>query len=160
MITRFLRIAAAALVPVVGGVLVWMAAWAPDGSSAVPAAAPPFPGLVSQLELSRTQTGQIEEISAREGPRVRRLEQAFAESADELRRAELALPFDETLVATLVGRQAELAAHLRGTESRVVSRIVGVLTPEQRRRFAELRLGRLAEPISPSSLQRTGAPDS
>jgi hypothetical protein len=42
-------------------------------------------------------------------------------------------------VNDLVAQQAELAAYLRGTESRVVAEIAALLNPEQQRRFAALR---------------------
>jgi len=144
MITTFPRIAAAALLAILGVGAVLLAVKTPRlYASAAPAATTSaLPAIVSQLELSGAQRQQIDAIGAEEGPWVQRLQQAFAASSDDLGIAELAQPFDEALVAALVGRQAELAAYLRGAESRVVSRIVQVLTPEQRQRFADLRLAR------------------
>ena len=76
----------------------------------------------------------------RERRRIEGLERALAATERSLRSAELAQPFDAEYVNRLVARRAELAAHLRGTESRVVSEIAALLTPEQQRLFAELRL--------------------
>ncbi len=96
-------------------------------------------GVLPQLELADVQEWRIREIRAKEQSRIRSLQEAFAETTELLREAETTQPFDEALVSRLVERQAEISACLRGTESRVVSEIVTVLTPEQRRAFVESR---------------------
>jgi Spy/CpxP family protein refolding chaperone len=101
--------------------------------------APGAPGL-ARLGLDDTQKEQVERLRAEERRRVGWLRRALAEIEQEIRREELATPFDAERVNGLVGRQAELTAHLRGTESRLVSRIAELLSNEQRRRLAELRV--------------------
>jgi Spy/CpxP family protein refolding chaperone len=95
--------------------------------------------VIAELGLDERQAAQIERLRARERDRVERLQRALAATEQELRREELAQPFDAERVNALVARRAELTAYLRGTESRVVSEIARLLTSEQRRRFAELR---------------------
>jgi Spy/CpxP family protein refolding chaperone len=94
---------------------------------------------LAELGLDAEQEQRIAALRSREAGRVEALRRALAEAEDELRRAELARPFDAERVNELVGRQAELIAFLRGTESRVVAGIAALLAPEQQRRFAELR---------------------
>jgi Spy/CpxP family protein refolding chaperone len=101
--------------------------------------APPASTL-AQLGLDQAQREQVELLGMRERRRIEGLERALAATERDLRCAELVQPFDAEYVNRLVARRAELAAHLRGTESRVVSEIAAMLTPEQQRRFLELRL--------------------
>ena len=96
-------------------------------------------GVLAQLGLNETQRKQIERIRAQEQPWVEELQHAVAATEQELRRAELAQPFDAGRVNDLIAHQAELSAYLRGTESRVVSEIAELLTSKQQRRFAQLR---------------------
>jgi Spy/CpxP family protein refolding chaperone len=113
---------------------------APDDAGS---ATPLLAANLSQLDLNALQRSRIEEILGAEQPRMARLREAFEASIAALRQAELAQPFDDGLVSSLVAQQAELAGYARGAESRVVSSIVSLLTPAQRHRFAEVRLGRL-----------------
>lgn len=96
--------------------------------------------VLADLALDGEQERRVVEMVRLEEPWVRRLEQALAEARGDLRRAELAQPYDETLVAALLDRHTELSAHLRGTESRLIGRIARVLTPDQQRQLAALRL--------------------
>ena len=96
--------------------------------------------VLARLGLDDTQIERVERLRAEEHPRVEWLRRALAEVEQEIRREELASPFDAERVNELIGRQAELTGHLRGTESRVVSRIAELLSSEQRRRLAELRV--------------------
>lgn len=160
MVTSFSRIAAVmALVPSLGMAAVWVAGREPElAPPAQRRALSVLPAYIGQLELSDAQKREIDAIGRKEEEWVRRLERALAESADELRRAELAQPFDETLVAALVGREAEIGAHLRGAQSRVVSKIVEILTPAQRRQFGGLRLDGHIEPVCANTISRAEAP--
>jgi Spy/CpxP family protein refolding chaperone len=95
--------------------------------------------LLAALDLDAEQRQRIEALRERERGRVDALQRALDRTEGELRRSELARPFDAERVNELVARQAELVAYLRGTESRVVSEIAALLGPAQQRRFAELR---------------------
>jgi len=95
---------------------------------------------LAQLGLSDAQLEQIGRLGMREHRRLEELQQAVAATERNLRWAELAQPFDAERVNRLVARRSELAAYLRGTESRMVSEIAALLTPDQQRRFAELRV--------------------
>jgi Spy/CpxP family protein refolding chaperone len=99
----------------------------------------PASGL-ARLGLSATQREALDGLALGERRRVDGLLRSFAATERELRLAELALPFDAARVNELVAHRAELVAYLRGTESRLVSKIVRLLTRDQRRIFAELRL--------------------
>lgn len=107
--------------------------------------------LLARLGLDDTQKERVERLRAQERPRVEWLRRALAEIEQEIRREELASPFDAERVNGLVGRQAELTAHLRGTESRLVSRIAELLSSEQRRRLAELRVEGAPRAEAPSA---------
>lgn len=107
--------------------------------------------VLARLGLDDTQKEQVERLRAEERPRVEWLRRALAEIEQEIRREELASPFDAERVNGLVGRQAELTAHLRGTESRLVSRIAELLGSEQRRRLAELRVEGAPRAEAPAS---------
>jgi Spy/CpxP family protein refolding chaperone len=109
------------------------------GAQGSPSTLVGFLAQVSDLDLSAEQQQRIAEIVTLEEPWVRKLEDALADARETLGRAELACPFDEALVSDLIGREAELASHLRGVESRLVSRIANVLTAEQRERFEQRR---------------------
>src|SRR5262245_4385690 len=112
-------------------------------------------GVLSQLGLDDEQREKIAEVSARERERVETLERALDANEHELRLAELATPFDAERVNDLVENQAELTAYLRGTESRVMSEIAALLTPEQRQRFAALRARDGAESSSTGHREAT-----
>jgi Spy/CpxP family protein refolding chaperone len=107
--------------------------------------------VLARLGLDDTQKARLERLRAEERPRVEWLRRALAEIEQEIRREELASPFDAERVNGLVGRQAELTAHLRGTESRLVSRIAELLSSEQRRRLAELRVEGAPRAEAPAS---------
>ena len=150
MATSRIVLAAALAVAVLGLVAALGVVRAPGTEAGVPresvpatleprAPAPPVSTL-AQLGLDTTQREQIERLGMRERRRVEGLEGALAATERNLRSAELAQPFDAEYVNRLVARRAELAAHLRGTESRVVAEIAALLTPEQQRLFLELRL--------------------
>lgn len=101
-----------------------------------------FAATLAHLDLDGLQRERIEALIAAEKPRVARFREAFADSNEALRRAELEQPFDDALVSSLLAQQGELASYARGVESRVVASIAALLTPAQRGRFAALRLGR------------------
>jgi Spy/CpxP family protein refolding chaperone len=105
-----------------------------------PRSSAPKASALAQLGLDERQREQIDRLGVRERRSIEELERALAATERNLRTAELAQPFDAEYVNQLVAQRAELAAHLRGTESRVVSEIAAMLTPEQQRHFLELRL--------------------
>ena len=107
--------------------------------------------VLARLGLDDTQIERVERLRAEEHPRVEWLQRALAEIEQEIRREELASPFDAERVNELIGRQAELAAHLRGAESRVVSGIAELLRSEQRQRLAELRVEGAPRAEAPST---------
>jgi Spy/CpxP family protein refolding chaperone len=92
-----------------------------------------------RLELSAAQAEQVDALRTRERRRIEALERALAQVEQELRHAELVIPFDAERVNALVTRRAELGAYLRGAESRMVAEIAALLTSEQREHFAALR---------------------
>ncbi len=96
---------------------------------------------LSQLDLSPLQRARIDQLFGAEERRIVALRDALTDLNAALRKAELEQPFDEDLVSSLVVQQAELAGYARGAESRMVSSILSLLTPEQSHRFVELRLG-------------------
>ena len=114
--------------------------------------------MLARLGLDDTQTERVERLRAEERPRVEWLQRALAEMEQEIRREELASPFDAERVNELVGRQAELTAHLRGTESRLVSRIAKLLSSEQRRGLAELRVEGAPRAEAPSASHSHASP--
>jgi Spy/CpxP family protein refolding chaperone len=149
-----LKVAGAAILSIVGGVA-GFAVTRPVTSGAAPtregaAVAVQQPqsqaGVLAQLGLDEMQREQIARLRAREQTRIELLQRALDASERELRLAELAHPFDAKRVNELVANQAELAAYLRGTESRVIAEIAALLTPEQRHRFLSLRANGEAAP--------------
>ena len=114
--------------------------------------APPASTLAN-LGLDEAQREQVERLGLRERHSIEGLERALAATERDLRCAELVQPFDAEYVNRLVARRAELAAHLRGTESRVVSEIAAMLTPEQQRLFLELRLSGSTAAPRPRTLE-------
>jgi hypothetical protein len=125
-----------------------LAGWTPDPSpvrDAGETARAPLPADVihalARLELSPGQQAQIDDLRGRERAWVEELHCALARSERDLRSAELEQPFDVERVNELVSVQAEVIAYLRGTESRLIAEISRLLTPDQERRFAELRTG-------------------
>ena len=115
-------------------------------SDARPAAPTPNDSAENELALSEVQRQRIAELREREGRRVLALQHALVLTELELRRAELASPFDAERVNALIAQAAELSAFLRGTESRLVSEIAALLTEQQRRAFAEMRTAAPPEP--------------
>jgi hypothetical protein len=104
------------------------------------------------------QLERITRLRAREQTRVERLQRAYDALERELRVAELAYPFDAKRVNELVAKQAELAAYLRGTESRVVAEIAALLRPEQRHRLVSLRAKDEAAASSQAPARRAPGP--
>ncbi len=138
------KLASALGVSILGGLIAGLAVMrSPAIEASSPGGLAPDSALhgntLAELGLDEMQAAQIERLRARERDRVERLQRTLAATEQELRREELAQPFDAERVNALVVRQSELTAYLRGTESRVVSEIARMLTSEQRRRFAELR---------------------
>jgi hypothetical protein len=89
------------------------------------------------LDLSDAQRKQIEVLWRCEEPRIGKLQRA--QRIASLREAEVDQPFDPARVGTLLHRQAEISAYLRGTESRLAAAIVALLEPSQRSAFVRLR---------------------
>jgi Spy/CpxP family protein refolding chaperone len=156
-VDSLIRLAVAVAVSVLL-VMAVLAARRTEGGDAVLREAVPFieseatgAPVLARLGLDDTQKERVERLRAEERPRVEWLRRALAEIEQEIRREELASPFDAERVNGLVGGQAELTAHLRGTESRLVSRIAELLTSEQRRRLAELRVDGAPRAEAPSA---------
>lgn len=139
MTTRTRKIALAIALSTLGVAAALAAARPTSEAASPPATAAPRESALAHLDLTKAQLQEIEQLRAREERRIAALERALAEAEQELRRVELAKPFDPTRVSALVAQRAEIAAYLRGTESRLVSEIAGLLTAQQRARFAELR---------------------
>jgi Spy/CpxP family protein refolding chaperone len=146
------RVWVLALLGLVGGIAA--STWTGGG----PAGAAPEPvGILGRLELSPKQQDRIEQLRERESGWLRDLRCALVRSERELRSAEMQQPFDAKRVNRLVSGQAELIAYLRGAESRIVGDIARLLTPDQQRRFWELRA---VEPaILPSEVFSALAPE-
>jgi|SRR5215813_2685025 len=92
-----------------------------------------------RLDLSDAQRKQIEVLWRSEEPRIGKLQRAQRIAEASLREAEVDQPFDPARVSTLLNRQAEISAYLRGTESRLAAAIVERLDPSQRSAFVRLR---------------------
>ena len=121
---------------------------APSTTRSEPRSAAPIPNdsAAGELALSEAQRQRIVELREREARRVLGLQHALLATELELRRAELASPFDAERVNALIAQAAELSGFLRGTESRLVSDIAALLSEQQRRAFAEMRTTAPPEP--------------
>src|SRR5262245_21144035 len=94
---------------------------------------------LAELDLSDAQRKRIEVLWRSEEPRIGKLQRAQHIAEASLRGAEVDQPFDPARVGTLLNRQEEITAYLRGTESRLAAAIVELLEPSQRSAFARLR---------------------
>jgi Spy/CpxP family protein refolding chaperone len=110
----------------------------------------PDRGELERLDLDAAQRTQIERLRARAQRRVAAIAAVLGATELELRRQEVAVPFNARRVNALVVRQAQLIAHLRRTQSRVVGQIAQLLTAEQQRRFAALRAAEPRESLPPA----------
>lgn len=106
------------------------------------AAGPVVPGstnVLGLLDLAHDQWERIEQVRERERAWLEQLRCALERSERDLRSAETELPFDAKRINDLVVSEAELIAYLRGTESRMIAAIARLMTPDQKRRFSEIR---------------------
>lgn len=95
---------------------------------------------LARIDLDPKQQLEVDRILERSSERVSRLQAALRSTNEALRLSEVSRPFRERQVNGLLWQRSELIAYLRGTESRLVSEVMEVLTPDQRRRFRAMRL--------------------
>jgi Spy/CpxP family protein refolding chaperone len=113
---------------------------------------------LAQLDLSDAQRERIEALRRSEQARIETLQRAHRIAEASLREAEVRQPFDSARVGTLLQREAEISAYLRGTESRLVSAIFELLEPRQRSAFAALRSGSASGEIVGRAVGTANAP--
>jgi len=116
-----------------------LAAWPEAGAAMAPAVSTGLESTLSELSLSAAQRTEVASILVDAADRLERLEVAMTANDQRLTAAEVERPFDARFVNQLVARQAELTAHRRGTESRVVAEIAALLSPEQLAHFSDIR---------------------
>ena len=138
---------AAILVCAMGSSIAWALR---SGSLPIPAGHAAGPGAsevsiwlvdeaIAELDLSEAQAAAIEGIRSESADRIRRLETAIADMRSALRAVEEAAVFDEAMAGNLIRQQAEIAAYLWGTRTRIASDVYRILTPEQRLALSTLR---------------------
>jgi Spy/CpxP family protein refolding chaperone len=89
--------------------------------------------MVKVLDLTKEQKEQIKSILDVERERVSPLVRQLAENREKLRQAVEAEPFDEPTVRTLATSQEKAHIEMVVSRVRVESRILALLTPEQRK---------------------------
>jgi Spy/CpxP family protein refolding chaperone len=117
---------------------------------AVPAGGPPggrmgngsgrhFPRMANALDLTDAQKEQVKAILETEREKVAPLRQKLVETREKIRLAVEATPFDEAAVRSLAASQNDTRTELMVSRARVQSRILALLTPEQKERAKEFR---------------------
>lgn len=94
---------------------------------------------LAEFDLSEEQAASIDRIRRESADRIQRLETAMAGTRSALRAAEEAAVFDETMAGNLIRQQAEIAAYLWGTRTRITSDVYRILTSKQRVAFSTFR---------------------
>lgn len=95
--------------------------------------------VVEELELSEEQQATVDRIRRENAERIERLETALRSTQSVIREVEEAPVLDEAMAGDLIWQEAEIAAYLWGTRTRITSEVYRVLTPDQRVEFHELR---------------------
>jgi protein CpxP len=99
--------------------------------------------LLRQLDLTEEQKGQIRSMVLKNRDAVRALRQSLRDKAMAMREAARTQPFDEAQVRAHAQEVASLRAELMVARARLHHEMLGVLTPEQKAKFDELRQQRL-----------------
>ncbi|MDD5762114.1 MAG: Spy/CpxP family protein refolding chaperone [bacterium] len=95
--------------------------------------------MVKVLDLTKEQEERIKDILDVELERIPPLVRQLAEYRKKLRQAVETEPFDEPTVRALATNQEKAHAEMVVSQARVESRILALLTPEQRRLARKLR---------------------
>jgi protein CpxP len=93
--------------------------------------------------LTEEQKGQIRSMVLKNRDAVRALRQSLRDKAMAMREAARTQPFDEAQVRAHAQEVASLRAELMVARARLHHEMLGVLTPEQKAKFDELRQQRL-----------------
>jgi len=117
-----------------------------------------FVPMVKVLDLTKEQKDQVKSILDVERERVAPLVRQLAENREKLRQAMEAEPFDEPTVRTLATNQEKAHVEMIVSRARVESRILALLTPEQRKLARKLRGILLDLPMRPPFHPPGGGP--
>ena len=92
-----------------------------------------------RLELTEAQRDQVFKIFHEQAPAMREHAKAAREASRELRAAAASTSFDRARARTLADAQAKAIAEMAFLRADAMSRVVAILTPEQRQKLQELR---------------------
>ena len=92
-----------------------------------------------RLDLTEAQRDQVFNIFHEQAPVMREHAKAVREASRELRAAATAPNFDRARARTLADAQAKAMAEMAFLRADAMSRVVAILTPEQREKLGELR---------------------
>jgi protein CpxP len=91
------------------------------------------------LDLTEAQRDQVFKIFHEQAPVLREHAQAAREASRELRAAATSPNFDRARVRELADAQAKAMAEMAFLRAEAMSRVVAILTPEQRQKLEERR---------------------
>ena len=91
------------------------------------------------LDLSQAQRDQVFRIFHEQAPVMREHANAAREAGRALRQAATSPSFDRARARTLADQQAKAMAEMAFLRADAMSRVVAILTPEQRQKLQELR---------------------
>jgi protein CpxP len=99
----------------------------------------PDHGFLKKLNLTDAQKEQVKAIRAEEGPKMKPLMQQLKAGRDQLEALRKSGTFDEAKVRAIAKGQADTLTDMIVVKECMMSRIYGVLTPEQRAKAEEMR---------------------
>jgi periplasmic protein CpxP/Spy len=91
------------------------------------------------LDLSQAQRDQVFKIFHEQAPVMREHANVARAASRELRSAATSASFDRARARTLADQQAKAMAEMAFLRADAMSRVVAILTPEQRQKLQELR---------------------
>ena len=92
-----------------------------------------------QLDLSEAQRDQVFKIFHDQAPAMREQMKVVRRTRDELRQAAASPNFDRTRARQLADAQAKAIGEMAFMRADSMSRVVAVLTPEQREKLQQMR---------------------
>jgi Spy/CpxP family protein refolding chaperone len=107
--------------------------------------------MAQELNLSDSQKEKIEALLKAEQKKSAPLRKQIDENREQLRKASLATPFNETMVRTLATKLAQFKTDMMISHARVKSEISALLTPEQRAQAEKFQ-----PPMGPRHGQQAG----
>jgi periplasmic protein CpxP/Spy len=97
-----------------------------------------FQHMLKQLDLTSAQQEQVKAIWTQERPTLQPLMQQMRQNDQAMRALEAAGPFDEAKVTALATQNSQTMIQLQVEHAKIKSEIMGILTPDQKAKLAQI----------------------